>query len=195
MNSTEVPDPVRRALDVVTESNMLAIRRALEQLGTLSSPAYAVGLEADDLDEVLTADVIFVGVDVDRQRALAQESQWNAFRQTWDTNQFATGPIMTVVEETAEFSAAREVLVDYAESHDQIANRLVLNHLARLLTESPPVSPRTEDFVAYLFEEGFSDDLIASLNAAATSEVAAARRAKHLLPESDGDLEGAPRFW
>lgn len=144
---------------------------------------------------MLTADVVYVGLEADRAHGLAGEREWDAFRRTWDTNEWAIGPLETEIEETAALADASAVIVAYAEEVGELPNRLVLQQVARLLTETPPISPVTADFVAFLFEEGFGEELIASLTAAATPAVAATLRGKRLLPQNAEELDGAPRFW
>lgn len=185
---------VRSALEVVVRHNVAALELALADV-ELTSSAYALALPPDDFGEVLSADVVYVGLEADRVRALAQETEWNAFRLVWDTNEWAIGPLMTEIEETAALAEASAVVVAYAEEIEEIPNRLVLREVARQLTQAPPISPVTDDFVAFLFEEGFNEELIDSLEASATPSAAAALRAKGLLPRSSDELDGAPRFW
>ncbi len=174
--------------------NVAALERALADI-ELTSSAYALAFPPDEIDEALSADVVYVGLEVDRVRALAAETEWDAFRLVWDTNEWAIGPIETEIEETTALAEASAVVAAYAEEVEELPNRLVLQQVARWLTKTPPISPVTDDFVAFVFEEGFGEELIDSLEAAATPDVAAALRGKRLLPRSSDELDGAPRFW
>ncbi len=63
---------------------------------------------------------------------------------------------------------------------------MVLNKVARRLSEQPPLVPVTDDFLAFVLEHNFGDLLLENLRAAAPEHVVETLRTKGLLPDDPG---------
>ncbi len=145
-------------------------------------------------DDDLAVGAVLIGLVSDRERALANGGPYEAFRDVWDVWRF-TREAEAAVEETSAWRAASELLAAHFEPREEIANRVVLAAVARVLTERPPLSPVTDDFLAYAFEEDFGEDLLESLRAAAPERVARLLRERRLLPGSIEEYEDARHSW
>lgn len=189
---TETPESVARALQVVVAANVAAVERALAHK-QLDEPAYALGMPPSQEDGDLAAGPLLIGVTSVRERALAQDSAYQAFRDAWDVWRF-TREAEATVEETSVWQEASELIAGHFADRDEIANRVVLSAVGRALTERPPLSPVTDDFLVYAFDEDYGEDLLVNLHAAAPERVARLLRARGLLPDSIDEYEDARMF-
>jgi hypothetical protein len=202
-SSDTLPDDVQRALGLVVESNLAVARRALATV-TLPSPAYAIGIALGDEDRAhFELSSLYIGLEADRQWALAGLSPYEAFRVVWTAPDFARF-VDTRVERTPKLDAAVALLDDYIAAHPEVLPRdyydpsepyyepaeWVLNHLTPILTRDPGIAPVTDDFVAFVMAEDFAEQMVANIRAAAPEPVAAALAAKGLLPDDVRQMDG-----
>jgi hypothetical protein len=186
-----LPPEIEQLVNFVVERNVEAISAPLRKL-QIEAPAYAACLWPSQEDE-LNAYPVSVGLEPDRQRARRSLTPSEAFRTVWNPNTYAIDGVDPEPDLRADpdFIAA-EAQVGAALDEREILDppRWILNRVARRLTESPALSPVTDDFVAFVLDHDFDDDLLESLRESATPAVAQALRAKQLLPRNVMALEG-----
>jgi hypothetical protein len=155
------------------------IRRELATVN-LPSPAYAVALDASD---GVYPVMVSIGLEEDRAQALSSTPADVRFDVVFDAYAF---PIMKDLEEDPETAA----LVKAAQSSWQAPEQTdgmgiegyVLAGVARRLTLEPPLSPVTEDFVAFVFFPGADELIYDHLVYSTPPEVLEQLRAKGVLP-------------
>ena len=158
------------------------VRQRLESL-ELVAPTYAVALSPlDDIYPLWLA----VGLEPDRERALASSSPLIAFSSVWQQDEFA------IVEELDEDETIAELITRFApelnmpEVADGLdATQFVLYNVARRLTVERPSWPVTDDFAVFAAYTGdIADFLLDSLRYSLTPELADRLRAKQLHPDN-----------
>ena len=120
-------------------------------------------------------------------------SPYRAFQTVWNANTYAIDLMSPVPDLRAEpdFLEAELKVVAFLAGRDVLdPARWILDRVARELTLTPPIGPVTDDFVAFVLDEEFDEDLVSSLKAAAPPTVASALREKRLLPDDPTELEG-----
>jgi hypothetical protein len=189
-----------RALDAATQAHLEevvsrdvdAVRAILAGLSP-AEPVFATCLHYEqDSAEVVDVAAIYLGLESDRQRVLAAAARpVDVFCAVWNPMEYADGERWPEpsLRDDATFVAVEERLV--AALHEagvEEPGRLVLNEVARRLTESPAVSPVTGDYLVFVMRHDCDERLLENLRAAASPVVAARLREQGLLPDSIDDL-------
>jgi hypothetical protein len=190
----ELQPTARADFDEVVKRDVDAVRAALAGV-TLAEPAFATCLHySPDSADLLDPAAVYVGVESDRERALAAGRALEAFCSVWNPMEYTGAEVSPEpsLRDDASFVALEERLV--AALHhagvDEPA-RFVLAQVARRLTESPAFEPVTEDHVTFVMDREFGDELLESLRGVAPPAVAARLRERGLLPDSVDDLTEA----
>jgi hypothetical protein len=159
----------------------------------LPSPAYAVALEGDAEIYPLA---VSVGLEPLRVQALSSYPPVIAFAVVWTSDEWELREELVNGDEIAALASAAKADLQTPEVTDGMgAEGYVLGKVARRITLSPPLSPVTDDFLAFVSFPGEADDLtLEHLHYAAPAHVATRLRAKGLLPDDMGTLSGA-REW
>jgi hypothetical protein len=184
-------------LEEVVSRDVDAVRAILAGLSP-AEPVFATCLHYEqDSAEVVDVAAVYVGVESDRQRVLAAAvGPVQVFTSVWNPMEYADGERLPQpnLRDDATFVAVEERLV--AALHEagiEEPGRLVLNEVARRLTESPAISPVTGDYLVFVMDYYFDERLLENLRAAASSVVAARLREQGLLPDSIDDLTESTR--
>jgi hypothetical protein len=181
-------------LEEVVKRDVDAVRAALAGVALLE-PAFATCLHySPDSADLLDPAAVYVGVESDRERALAAGGALEALCSVWNPMEYTGAEVSPdpSLRDDASFVSLEERLVA-ALHHAGIDEpaRCVLEEVARRLTESPAIQPVTEDHVAFVMDPDFSDELLESLHGVAPPAVAARLRERGLLPDSVDDLTKA----
>jgi hypothetical protein len=175
--SPDVEAAVRRVVD----ANLRIITSTLRTI-KVPSPSYAVGLWSEDPD-LLAPTVVAVGLEVTRSAILRAHSPAEAREQVWNVADFAldalpeprSDPGFVEHKADAREGLEREGIWDPA--------RYVLNRVAKELGRDPPIAPVTADFVVFVFDEDFADELRHNIEYSASDLALAELDRMQLLPE------------
>jgi hypothetical protein len=182
----------RADFEEVVGRDVDAVRAALADLAP-GEPAFATCLHyTPDSTELLDVAAVYVGVESDRQRLLAVPAgRLDTFCALWNPMEYADGERLPEpsLRDDAAFVAVEERLVAaLCEAGVEEPGRLVLNEVARRLTETPAVRAVTGDYLAFVMNHSCDDGLLENLRAAASPAVAARLREQGLLPDTIDQL-------
>jgi hypothetical protein len=190
----QAPPQLAPAVAALVEINAASVCSALQGVD-ISSPAFALCLGTSENPEDLYPYVVSLGLDADRDAIGRRGSPWVVWVETWNPSNYtyseleAEDPpqdprVADVAEKLVPWLTEVDVL-DYA--------RWALEETAAWLTRNPPVTPVTDDFVAFPSEQG--EDLMPSLRWIAPPVVQRQLEEKRLLLDDFNNLEGAPERW
>jgi hypothetical protein len=185
------PGELRADLDLLIERNISSITRALRV--RVDSPAFALCLFASDEPELYAA-YLALGLEEDRAELTANSTPWDAAVEVWNGGNYTYDglEVPDPRSETAFLEAEARLNRWLADAEVPEPSRWAMEEVAFRLTRRPPVSPVTDDFVAYAFEQG--DDLTASLRWIVPPETQALLERKRLLVDDVDALPGAPDY-
>ena len=187
--------PAARAdLEDIVSRDLDSIRSALAGV-VISEPVFAICLHyTPESAELLDPPAVYVGTDSDRRRALAAGGPVEVFSAIWNPMEYTGAEVVpeSSLREDAAFMALEERLVPalHLAGVDE-PRRLVLNQVARRLSEAPVIEPVSDDYVAFVMDHGFHERLLENLRTAAPPAVAARLRQRGLLPDSIDELRQA----
>jgi len=155
-----------------------------------ASPAFALCLFPSDEPTELAPVNIALGLESDRERALARGTWLEAFDDVWNPTRYAYISLDEFADPHGEpeFDAAAAALGSWlADNGVGDPATWLLEELAAQLTRTPPITPVTEDFVCWVFAQG--RDLLESLDWILPDETRAKLAAKRLIVDDPDQLE------
>ena len=172
-------DAARRDLDYLVARNAEAVVKALNAYAA-PRPAYAACLYyGRDHEHLLEAAAVYVGL---------AGGRGSTFNSAWNPMEYDAELVLPDLRDE-RFAAAEGRLLDELERHGcEDRARLVLDHVAREVGGASLSLPRTDDFLVFVLDVDFGDQLIASLRFAAPPGVAEKLEAQGLLPGSADEL-------
>jgi hypothetical protein len=194
VDSGDLSEPARRSLKVVVQRNAEAISHAVSGLA-LDDAVHAICIWPSEDPADLVAYEVDVGLERDRQRALEELSPYEAFVCIWNGSDYAFHDVWSErdLRDSPGFDEAESrVVSELSRAGVLDPSRWVMNRVARRLSEGRPVRPVTDDFVAFVLNSGFSDELLENLRESSPPDVRRELRAKGLLPTDVTELAGFP---
>lgn len=185
------PTGLQGDLDLIIERNVACISEALRV--RVDAPAFALCLFASDEPELCAA-YLALGLEPDREEIVAEGTPWEAAVEVWNGSNYTyDGLEVPDPRSEPDFLAAEERINEWlAADGVPEPSRWAMEEIAFRLTRNPPISPATDDFVAYAFEQG--DELTASLRWIAPPETQDLLGRKRLLVDDFDSLPGAPDY-
>lgn len=189
---TGLSEGARDALELVERLNAEAAVSALRETDLPADPLYAVCLWLPEDPMRLDAYLISAATEADRRELLASRSPYRAFHAIWNPMEHAVEEIdCRDLRSCARFVEAVGVLASELKGRGVLdPARWALNRVARRLARSDLPVPVTPDFVAFVLDDQFSEDLLESLWFAAPPEGAESLRQQSLLPADLKELKG-----
>lgn len=187
----EAPPRLATAVGTLVRLNVEAVRDALTRVES-ASPAFALCLwTSDDPDHLAPTD-ISLGLDSEREAMVAALSPSDAFDDVWNGTLYGHDSL-ALDDPTSRFGDAATEVRDWLTRVDVAdAGRWVLEETAAYLTRNPPPLPVTDDFVAYVFDQGV--DLVAGLRWIVPPEKQDLLEQKRLLVDDPDTLPGSADY-
>lgn len=165
-------EAARRDLEYLVARNAEAVVKVLDAYAAPRAAYAACLYYSREHEHLLDVPAVYVGL------AGGRGSTFNA---AWNPMEYEAELEPPGVRDEA-FVSAEERLLDELERHGcEDRARFVLNHVAREVGRAALSLPRTDDFLVFVLDADFGDELIANVRFAAPPGVADALDAQGLL--------------
>jgi hypothetical protein len=187
------PAELHDVVERLVERNLLSVSRALATIEP-DSPIFAICFRTGDDPEDVTTNEIYVGVERDRVRLLAERTPWEGLQEVWNPINYSyEASEVDDPSEEVDYQVATKRVVEWLDAQAMpMYSRWVLEETAARLSRNPPPLPYTDDFITYVYEH--SEDVMPSLRWIAPPRVQRLLERKQLLVDDASRLAGAPRY-